>query len=79
QEMQEELQLIFMDAVEDMQEYEHQLFLQNEARLRDYLESRGMEFVSVDNHSFRRIGAEAVYLSLSEEMKKLYLQISALE
>jgi tripartite ATP-independent transporter DctP family solute receptor len=78
-EMPEELQLIFMDAVEDMQAYEHQLFLQNEERLREYLESRGMEFVEVDIQSFRRIGSEAVYSGLSDEMKKLYRQISAME
>ena len=79
QEMPEDLQLIFMDAVNDMQDYEHQLFLENEAKLREYLERKGMEFVEVDNQRFRIIGSEAVYSSLSDEMKKLYLQITALE
>jgi tripartite ATP-independent transporter DctP family solute receptor len=75
QEMPHDLQTIFLEATKDMQEYEHQLFLKNEARLREYLENKGMEFIEVDQSSFRKIGAEAVYQSLSEDMKELYMQI----
>ncbi len=64
-----DLQIIFMEAAKDMQEYEHRLFIENEARLRDFLENKGMEFIEVDQSSFRQIGAEAVYRSLSAEMQ----------
>ena len=79
QEMPQDLQELFMDAAKDMQQYEHQLFLKNEARLRAYLESKGMEFVDVDHSSFREIGAEAVYQSLSDDMKKFYNRIIDIE
>jgi tripartite ATP-independent transporter DctP family solute receptor len=74
-----DLQFIFMNAVKEMQQYEHLLFMGNEARLREDLESKGMEFISVDNLSFRQIGAEAVYKSLSEDMKEFYRQIVEIE
>lgn len=79
QEMPQDLQLIFMEAIKDMQEFEHQLFLENEAKLREYLESKGMEFIEVDQLSFRQRGAEAVYESLSEEMRVFYRQITDIE
>lgn len=77
--MPKDLQGIFLEAAKDMQQYEHQLFLENEASLRDDLESKGMEFIDVNNLSFREIGAEAVYQSLSEDMKDLYNKIVDIE
>ena len=69
QKMPQDLQVIFMEAAKDMQQYEHQIFMENEAKLRESLESKGMEFIDVDHESFRKIGAEAVYRSFSEEMQ----------
>jgi len=74
-----DLQHIFMEAARDMQQYEHQLFVKNEARLRGFLESKGMEFIDVDLTGFRQIGAAAVYQSLPEEMKFMYNQIVEIE
>ncbi|MCP4312867.1 MAG: TRAP transporter substrate-binding protein [Bacteroidetes bacterium] len=75
QKMPFDLQEIFMSAIKEMQDFEHRLFLENEARLREYLESKGMEFIKVDQADFRQKGAEAVYQSLSEDMKEMYNQI----
>ena len=75
QEMPRNLQIIFLDAAKDMQQHEHQLFLEYQARLRADLESKGMEFVDVDHSSFREIGTEAVYQSLSDDMKEFYDKI----
>ena len=79
QAMPPDLQEIFMEAVNDMQEFEHRLFQENQSRLRDQLESKGMEFIRVDVPSFRQTGSEAVYQSLSEEMRDIYDRIVAIE
>ncbi len=69
---------IFIEAAQDMQQYEHRLFLEKEKTLRKELEDKGMQFMEVDNAAFQKIGSEAVYNSLDDEMKDLYQQISAL-
>lgn len=74
-----ELQEIFTEAARDMQHYEHQLFLENETRLRNDLENKGMKFIDADKLSFRQSGANAVYQSLSEEMKIFYDRIADIE
>ena len=79
QAMPPDLQEIFMEAVHDMQDYEHQLFLENQSRLRDHLESKGMDFIEADVSSFRQMGSQAVYQSLSDEMKEIYNRIVAIE
>lgn len=79
QEMPRDLQVLFMEAAKDMQDYEHRLFLENETRLRDYLEEKGMTFIEVDNLSFREMGSPAVYQSLSKEMRHMYDRIMSIE
>lgn len=79
QKMPHELQVMFLEAAKDMQHYEHQLFLQNEAILRDNLEKKGMKFIEVDSESFRLKGSPAVYQSLSQDMKDLYNKIIDIE
>lgn len=74
-EMPEDYQLVFLEAAQDMQKYEHQLFLEKEKLLRKELEEDGMEFVEVEQEQFQKIGSEAVYGSLDEEMKELYRKI----
>lgn len=74
-EMPEDYQSVFLEAAQDMQEYEHQLFLEKEKLLRKELEEDGMEFVEVEQEQFQKIGSEAVYGSLDEEMKELYRKI----
>jgi tripartite ATP-independent transporter DctP family solute receptor len=79
QAMPPDLQEIFMEAVQDMQDHEHRLFLENQSKLRDHLESKGMEFIEADVSGFRQLGSGAVYQSLSEEMKEIYNRIVAIE
>jgi tripartite ATP-independent transporter DctP family solute receptor len=79
QAMPPDLQELFMDAAKDMQHYEHRLFLENQTMLRDFLESKGMKFIEADKSSFRQIGSEAVYQSLSPDMKDMYNRITAIE
>jgi TRAP-type C4-dicarboxylate transport system substrate-binding protein len=71
-------QEIFLDAAKDMQEYEHQLFLEREELLTKELAEEGMQFIDVDLNAFQEIGSEAVYNSLDEEMKQLYEKIMKL-
>ena len=59
--------------------YEHQLFHENQARLRELLEGRGMKFIEADQLSFQQMGSGAVYQSLSREMKDIYNRIQAIE
>ena len=75
QELPEKYKHIFNEAVKDMQEYEHQLFLKKEKMLRVELEQLGMEFVEVDQAAFQIIASEAVYNDLSPDMQKLYRDI----
>lgn len=77
-EMPASYQQIFLDAAQEMQEYEHKLFLEKEQLLRKELENDGMKFVEVQVQDFQKIGSEAVYESLNEEMKTLYRKIKAL-
>ena len=76
--MPEDYQKLFLEAAKDMQIYEHQLFLQKEKSLRRQLESEGLQFVSVEQKAFEEIGSDAVYQSLDEELKEIYLKIKAL-
>ena len=71
-------QKIFQDAADEMQAYEHQLFLEKEKLLREELEEEGMQFVEVELNKFREIGSRAVYNSLGFEMKQLYEKIQEL-
>jgi tripartite ATP-independent transporter DctP family solute receptor len=74
-----DLKEIFWEAAKDMQIFEHQLFLENEAKLRAYLENKGMKFIEADKLSFQQKGSPAVYESLSPEMKDMYDRISAIK
>jgi len=78
QEMPESYQKIFLNAAQEMQEYEHQLFLEKEQLLRKELEEDGMEFIDVKIDEFQEIGSKAVYNSLDDKMKELYRSIKAL-
>ena len=74
-----DLKEIFLEAAKDMQKFEHQLFLENETKLRAYLENKGMKFIEADKLSFQQTGSQAVYESLSLEMKDIYDRISAIK
>ena len=73
----EDLKKIFLKAAEDMQIYEHQLFIDNERRVQDELKAAGMKFVEVDQQAYAEKCREAIFQSLSPEMKKVYKEIIA--
>jgi TRAP-type transport system periplasmic protein len=73
--MPEEYRQIFLETARDMQAYEHRLFLEKEKHLWQELKDAGMKFNEVDNDAFRKIGSEAIYKSLDDEMKHYYLKI----
>ncbi|MGJ8737976.1 TRAP transporter substrate-binding protein [Zobellia laminariae] len=70
-----DLQKIFLLAADDMQAYEHRLFLDNEKKVQDELKAKGMEFIEVDKDAFQEKCEAAIYNSLSPEMKKIYDQL----
>ena len=74
QRMPEEYQQLFLDAAKEMVIFEHQLFLQNEMIVQEELQSRGMTFVEVDKDAFREKCGDAIYQSLSDEMKNVYTE-----
>ncbi|WP_163578222.1 TRAP transporter substrate-binding protein [Halomonas faecis] len=71
EEMPEELQEVIFDAAKTMQDYEAELFAEDEQRLRDDLAERGMEFVEVDTEAFVEKALPAVRESLNEEQREL--------
>ena len=70
-----DLQEIFIQAGKDMQQYEHRLFLENEKNVVDELKAKGMEMIEVDKEAFAKKCEQAIYESLSPEMKKIYLEL----
>jgi TRAP-type C4-dicarboxylate transport system substrate-binding protein len=73
----DDLKAIFLEAAKDMQQYEHQLFLEGEQKVQQDLKQQGMEFIEVDKAEFSEQCREAIYNSLSPEMQKVYQQILA--
>ena len=79
QSLPDDLKEILLNSAKEMQQYEHNLFLQKEKLFRMELESDGMKFNEVDKAAFQKIGSDAIYQSLDEEMKDLYQQIIAIK
>jgi tripartite ATP-independent transporter DctP family solute receptor len=68
----EDLREIFLDAAKNMQAYEHQLFTDNETKVKAELQEKGMTFVEVDKAAFQQRCESAIYESLSPEMQVVY-------
>ena len=75
QRLPEDLKTIFLEAAEEMQVYEHRLFIENETKVQQELKNAGMTFVEVDKTAFMKNGEKAVYESLSSEMQEVYQSI----
>jgi TRAP-type C4-dicarboxylate transport system substrate-binding protein len=73
------LREIFQEAVQEMQDYEHQLFLAKEKELAEFLQAEGMQFVEVDKMAFQNIAEKAVYESLPADLQQIFLQIKQLD
>ncbi|MEL6653843.1 MAG: TRAP transporter substrate-binding protein, partial [Bacteroidota bacterium] len=72
QELPSDLQQILLEAAQEMQEYEHNLFLQNQQSIKDELVARGMKLIEVDKNAFAERCQEAIYQSLSPAMQEVY-------
>lgn len=72
QRMPADLQEIFLACAREMQEYERQLFRENDAKTRAELEAKGMEFIEVDREAFKQKHGNAIYNTLSPEMQVVY-------
>lgn len=72
-----DLKKIFLEAAEDMIQYENKLFIENEKKVQEELKARGMEFIEVDKEAFVQKSEKGIYDSLSPEMQEVYHQIRA--
>ncbi|WP_422447464.1 TRAP transporter substrate-binding protein [Thermoanaerobacterium sp. DL9XJH110] len=70
-----DLQKVILDAAKDMQQYERQLFMENEKNLAKELQDKGMEFIDVDKEAFKAKVTNTVIASLTPEQKDLYMKI----
>lgn len=77
-EMPDELQQAIFDAADVMQTYEAELFAEDEQRLEQALQDRGMEFVEVDTEAFAEKARPAVLEALDEEQRELFEAIQGL-
>ena len=64
-----------MEAARRTQEYERELFLEEEQQLRAELEERGMEFVEVDKEAFAEQAQPAVVDSVDESIRDTVEQL----
>nr|WP_211327912.1 TRAP transporter substrate-binding protein [Kushneria sinocarnis] len=71
----DELQQVVMNAAEQMQRYEHELFVEDQQRLKQALQDKGMEFIEVDQQAFAEQARPAVREALSEAQLELYEKI----
>jgi TRAP-type transport system periplasmic protein len=76
--MPEELQQVIFDAAAVMQEYQAELFEEDQQRLEQALSERGMEFVEVDIEAFAEKARPAVLDALNEEQRALFDAIQGL-
>lgn len=72
QKLPDDLKAIFLKAAQDMQAYEHRLFLEKEKNIRQILKDKGMKFIEVDKNAFAAKCQEAIYESLSPDMQVVY-------
>ncbi|MCE8032718.1 TRAP transporter substrate-binding protein [Billgrantia tianxiuensis] len=70
--MPEELQQIVREAAQEMQVYQAELFEEDQQRLEQALQERGMEFVEVDTEAFAEKARPAVEAALDDEQRALF-------
>lgn len=71
----EDLQQLIIESAKIMQEYEHSLFLKQEALDVQFLKDKGMEFIEVDKEAFENLARKAVRESFTKEQMALYERI----
>ncbi len=72
QNLPDDLKQILHQAAKEMQAYEHELFLDNEKKVRDQLVEKGMELIEVDKEAFSEKCEDAIFRSLSPDMQTVY-------
>jgi TRAP-type C4-dicarboxylate transport system substrate-binding protein len=79
QSLPDDLQEIILESAQLMQDFEHQLFLDQEEQDYLFLKERGMEFIEVDKPAFEQIAREAVNNVLAGEQRKLFEKIQMIK
>ncbi|MGY6742591.1 MAG: TRAP transporter substrate-binding protein [Cecembia sp.] len=74
----EDLQQVIMESAQIMQEYEHQLYLEQEELDAQFLKDKGMEFIEVDKGAFEQLARKAVQESFTKGQIELYERIQEL-
>lgn len=78
--MPEDLQNLVIEAGKEMQNFEHEQFLKDEAELETFLTEKGMTVIDdVDQEAFAQKALAGVEEVLPEELKPLYDEIRAME
>lgn len=79
----EDLQQIVIDGAAEMQKYEHELFLQDEKDLEQFLQDKGMTIIDdVDKDAFAVLADQGVQTVINDkypELVPLYEQIKAMQ
>lgn len=76
QRLPDDLQAIFLEAAKEMQQYEHQLFLEGSRSVQNELRTAGMEFIEVDRRAFIEKASDDIYRSLSPAMQAVYDEVT---
>ena len=79
QSMPEDLQNVILEAGAEMQHYEHELFLEDQAKLAEALQAKGMTLQPVDKAAFMKKADPAVREALNPEQLALYEEIIAIQ
>jgi TRAP-type C4-dicarboxylate transport system, periplasmic component len=78
--MPKDLQDLVIRAGKEMMDYEHELFLKDEADLEVFLQEKGMTFVEdVDRAAFAAQASRGIEKVLPAELKEMYAEIKAMK
>ena len=70
----EDLQKTILAAAKEMQKYEHELFIKDEAALENFLEDK-MTFIEVDTAAFRAKSKDSILAKFDADQKALYNKV----
>ncbi len=73
-----DLQEVIIASAQVMQDYEHQLFLEQEELDAQFLKEKGMEFIEVDKQAFEKLARKSVLESFNQGQIELYERIQAI-
>ena len=70
-------QQLIQECATEAIDYEHELFLESEANLKNMLEEKGMTFIEVDQEPFKEKAVSGVLAVLSDKQKEIYEKMVA--